>query len=73
MTTKDEKFASGATIGGVASVIGHGATGLVVKAIGVKAVECGAITAGFTLAISNLFVGAACLVGGLVYIANYCR
>lgn len=67
--TNDEKFAGGAAIGGSASVLGHGATVVVAKAIGIKCVGFGAAKVGAALALTNPAVGAVCVLGGLSYLA----
>lgn len=64
----DDKLALGAIGGGTASVIGHGATGLVMKAVGVKCAGFGAAKAGAVIAMTNPVVGAACIVGGIGYL-----
>lgn len=72
-TTSDEKLAVGAATGGAASVIGHGATTIVAKALALKVGGAGAAKAGAALALTNPVVGGVCLVGGLCYIMWKCR
>ena len=50
LKSKDTKFALGAVTGGTASLIGHGATALVGKALTIKFAGTAAIKAGAALA-----------------------
>ena len=67
--SNDTKFALGAVTGGTASLVGHGATALVGKALSIKFAGTAAIKAGAALAMCNPVVGAVMLVGGAAYLA----